>query len=540
MLRRILNILGWVGTALVVAALVVRLARPDLVQVWNGLAIAGLVTVLLYIASQWREIAGTFSRRQARYGALSIASVLIVLAILVAVNYIASRQNKRWDLTEAQQFTLSDQTRRILQSLDEPVHLLVFDRSENFRRFRDRLAEYEDASRQVRVEYVDADREPARARQYQVQTYGTIVVEHQGRIERVTTDGEQDITNAIIRSVEGEEQKVYFTQGHGEKDPASADERTGYNTIADALRRDNFIIEPLVLAQRGAVPADASVVVIAGPTADFLPAEIDALRRFLDGGGKVLFMLDPPEHERAAPLTNLLGLVGEWGFDVGQDIVLDPVGQAFGTGASVPVAASFPAHPITDGFRVLTAFPLARSVNPAPGGVEGRFPQTIVETSPESFAKTDLSVLRTGGAIAFDEARDRQGPISLAAALAAPAPAPPAEETAPEAEADGNTPAAAGGATDSPPAPETRIVVFGDSDFVSNAILGIPGNADLFLNTVNWLAEQEGLIAIRPREPADRRVTLTTERQRLALYLTLLVIPGVVFAAGAYTWWRRR
>jgi ABC-type uncharacterized transport system involved in gliding motility auxiliary subunit len=530
MIRRILNVLGWVGVALVLASLLVRLARPELVVVWRGLAIAGLVTVLLYLASQWREIARTFSRRQARYGALSLASVVIVLGILVAVNYIASRQNKRWDLTAAQQFTLSDQTRRVLQSLEEPVHLLVFDRSDDFRRFRDRLSEYEDASPHVRVEYVDADREPARARQYQVQAYGTVVIEHRGRTERVTTDREQDITNAIVRAVQGEEQQVYFTQGHGEKDPASADERTGYNAIADALRRDNFAIDTLVLAQRGEVPAEASVVVVAGPTADFLPAEIEALRAFLNRGGKALFMLDPPEHDRAAPLTNLRAFVGEWGFEVGNDIVLDPVGQAFGTGASVPIAASFPPHPITDRFRVLTAFPLARSVNPVPGGVEGPAPQTIVETSPESFAKTDLSVLRQEGAVAFDETRDRRGPISLAAALSTPAPEPPADTTPP-----------AGEDTDAPPGtPETRIVVFGDSDFASNGILGIPGNADLFLNTVNWLAEQEGLIAIRPREPEDRRITLTTERQRLALYLTLLVIPGIVFAAGAYTWWRRR
>jgi ABC-type uncharacterized transport system involved in gliding motility auxiliary subunit len=363
-----------------------------------------------------------------------------------------------------------------------------------------------------------------------------VVIEHQGRLERVTSDREQDITNAIVKAVQGQEQKVYFTQGHGEKDPTSADERSGYNAIADALRRDNFAVEPLVLAQRGDVPADAGVVVVAGPTADFLPAEIEALRRYLTRGGKALIMLDPPDHDRAAPLTTLRAFVREWGFEVGDDIVLDPVGQAFGTGASVPIAASFPPHPITDGFRVLTAFPLARSVNPVGEGVDGRYPQIIVETSPESFAKTDLSVLRTTErAVAFDEARDRRGPISLAAALSVPAPEPAAGDdaaAAPEADearADGN------GGT-----PETRIVVFGDSDFASNGILGIPGNADLFLNTVNWLAEQEGLIAIRPREPEDRRITLTTERQRLALYLTLLVIPGVVFAAGAYSWWRRR
>ena len=160
--------------------------------------------------------------------------MLVVLGILVAINYIGARQNKRWDLTANKQFSLSDQSRNVLAKLDAPLQIMVFAQETEFPRYRDRLKEYEYASKKVTTEYIDPDKKPTLAKQNQIQQYGTIVFNYKGRTERVTTDTEQDITNGIIKVVSGQQQKVYFTQGHGEKDTASA-ERDGYNAIAAAL-----------------------------------------------------------------------------------------------------------------------------------------------------------------------------------------------------------------------------------------------------------------------------------------------------------------
>ena len=130
MLKRILGLLGWLGVALVFAAVAMRFLAPEHQQGDTWLAIAGLVCTLLYILSQWREIGRSFSGREARYGSLAAASVLVVLAILVGINYLAARQNKRWDLTAAKQFTLSDQTKKVLQGLKRPVAIRVFDRTD--------------------------------------------------------------------------------------------------------------------------------------------------------------------------------------------------------------------------------------------------------------------------------------------------------------------------------------------------------------------------------------------------------------------------
>ncbi|MYD87604.1 MAG: hypothetical protein F4Y14_16320 [Acidobacteria bacterium] len=541
MANRVLQGLGWTGVAVVFAALVVRFTLPDRQELWWWLAVAGLVMVAVHTLSQWRDILAFFSRRQAREGVMATSGVALALGILVAANYILSRQNVRWDLTAAQQYSLSDQTRRVLEELDAPISVLVFAREAEFPGFRDRLDEYAYVSSQVNVEYIDVDRSPVRARQYEVQAYGTIVFEYEGRIERTTSNSEQELTNALIKAVEGEERTVYFVQGHGERDP-EGDDRDGYRAVRDALGRDNFRVESVVLAQTGEVPADATVMVVAGPSTDLLPAEADLLRDYLEGGGKLLLMLDPPDTEDDPPQPNLTALAGEWGIELGTDVVVDAsgVGQLLGTDASVPVAATYPPHAITDGFNLLTAFPLARSVRPATGGVSGRTGVVVVETGARSWAEADLSQLATGEVTLDEDAGDVPGPVPIATVVSQtieePEPAPDDED------ADGAADSNAGDtdADDDEPPLEARIAVFGDSDFASNSAVGIQGNRDLALNTINWLAQQENLIAIRPREPEDRRITLTADQQARVYWLSLLLLPGFIAGPAIYTsWWPR-
>jgi ABC-type uncharacterized transport system involved in gliding motility auxiliary subunit len=528
MVNRIVGMVFWLGVAALLAAAGIRFGYPEKDQYVSYLLSAGLVCLLIYVLGQWREIAKLFSRRQARYGTLTGVSVLVVLGILIAINYIGSRQNKRWDLTTNKAFSLSDQTKNVLTKLDTPLQITVFAEEANFQRYRERLKEYEYVSKNVVADYVDPDKKPAIAAQNQIQQYGTILFNYKGRSERVTSDAEQDITTGIIKVVQGQQKKVYFTQGHGEKDTTSS-ERDGYKDIADGMSRDNYTVDKLVLAQAGAVPDDASVVVVAGPKADFFPAEIDALKKYLGNAGKLLLELDPPEKPDSPQLTNLFGLAHEWGVDLGNDVVVDAsgMGQLIGTGPEVPLAASYPSHAITQRLKLITGYPLARSVTAVMGGVNGHTAQAIVETSPRSWAESDIKGLLTSGKVSMDAASgDKQGPVAVAAAVSAaqasasPSPAKPGEPDGPK--------------------PETRVVVFGDSDFASKAALGIPGNRDLFMNTIGWLSQQENLISIRPKEPDDRRVTMTAIQQANVTWLSLLLIPGFVFAAGVYSWWRRR
>ena len=536
MSERLSGLLGWVGIALVMGSLLLRFTMPAEQGVWWWSAVAGIIVIGLYALTQWRDIVGSFSRRQTRYGALATSSVVLALGILVAINFVLLRQNRRWDLTAGGQYSLSDQTVRILESLDAPIRVIVFGRDVEFPAYRDRLAEYEYRSSQVSLEFVDVDKEPLLARQYDVQSYGTVLFEYEDRIERVVSNEEQALTNALIKVVEGQELRVYFIEGHGERSP-NGTERDDYGGLGEALKRDNLQVDTVVLAQTGEVPSAASVVVVAGPTNDYLPGEIDALRAYLEQGGKVLFLIDPPNGPAAIPQPNLIALISEWGIELGNDVVVDVsgVGQLLGTDATVPVAATYPSHPITDDFALLTAFPLARSVSPSSSGAGERVAQVFVETSERSWAETDLTELEAREVQMDDD--DRPGPISIAAAVAVEIDGPDTQEPT---EDDAASTDPTEDEDVDPPTAEARVAVIGDSDFAANGSLGIQGNRDLALNTLNWLAQQENLISIRPRQPEDRRITLTADQQLRVTWLSLLMIPAAVIGAGLFTWWRRR
>ena len=526
-MQQILSILGWVGTALVFGAVGVRFTRPEWDQYATWAAWAGLVLVVLYTLGQWREIAAYFRRRQARYGAIATVGVLVALAIVVALNYLGNRNNRRWDFTAARQNSLSEQTVKVLDGLQGPVKFTVFERQTEAERFRTRLDGYAYQSRQVSVEYIDPDRRPVVAKEYEVQAYGTVVVEYMGRRERTTSDAEQDLTNALIKAVSGMERAVYFVQGHGEKDPTGT-ERDGYSAVSDALRRDNYKVDKLVLAQQKDVPADATAVVLAGPTTDLLPEETEALRRYLAKAGKLMILVDPQIGEGARPLPNVEALAKEWGIQIGSSVVVDVSGAT--NDPSMAVAASYPAHAITDRFSTLTIFPLARGVEPIEGGTAGRTAQPVVETSPRSWAESNLASLTGDAGVELNaESGDKPGPVPIAAAVSA------AVEGADAAAAPPPAPG-----QPAPPKPETRVVVFGDSDFATNAYGGVPGNPNLFANAVSWLAQQENLIAIRPVSAEDRRITMTPGQQSFAMWASTVIIPGFVFALGVLSWWRRR
>jgi ABC-type uncharacterized transport system involved in gliding motility auxiliary subunit len=521
-MKQLLNILSYVGILLVFGALAVRFTKPE----WDQYAIyatwTGLALVVLYTIGQWRDIVTFFKRRSARYGAVASVSVVVMLGILIAANYLSSRRNQRWDLTANSINSLSEQSEKVLSGLDAPMKLIVFDQRLNFDRHRERLDQYGQTSRQVSVEYIDAAQDPVRTRTYEIEAVPTLVVEYKGRTEKVISLDERGITGAIIRVVTGEQRKMYFVQGHGEKDPAGMDE-TGYSEVVQFLSADNIAVEPLVMTQKAEVPADATIVAIAGPTTDFLDQEIEALKTYLAGGGRLLMMLDPAVDAADQQTPKLVALAREWGAEIGSNVVLDLSGRS--ESATVVVAPPpYPPHQITERFRVFTVFPLARSVKQAANPPSGRTVEPLVQTSEAGWAETDIQALRSGGGELQmnPEQGDIPGPVSIGVAVSTPAPPEEPEEGAPAAP------------------PQTRLAIFGDSDFASNAAARSGGNVNFFVNTVNWLSAQENLIAIRPREPGDSRLTITSLQARAVWWLSVLVVPAVIFAAGIVSWRRRR
>ena len=379
---------------------------------------------------------------------------------------------------------------------------------------------YSTRSPNLDVTYVDPDRERGLAEQHNIRSYGTLVIAASGRTEQVTNIAEEDITNAIIKVLKGGPKKIYFLTGHGERDIDST-ERLGYSAAKPALEESNYAIETLsLLEENPRVPDDCSALIIAGTQNDLLEPEVAAIKDFIMGGGRAFFLLHPH-----APQT-VVDLLAEFGADAKNSLVVDTsgIGRLFGTDELMPLAVDYDEHPVTrDMTNIATLFPFSAAVDTVPEGMPGAMFQPIARTTDRSWATTDVE----SNEVSFREGQDTQGPIALfgAGTFNQPSAMPPGFPGS-DAEEEASS-------------PEGRFIVAGSTEFPANAIIGFNGNRDLFVNAVNWLASDEDLISIRPKEMEDRRVDLQPEQMALIFYL-LIAVPAVVVLSGLGVWWKRR
>jgi ABC-type uncharacterized transport system involved in gliding motility auxiliary subunit len=476
--------------------------------------------------------------RRIKHGGNSAVLILVVVAILAAVNYIAYRRPLTKDLTKGQRHSLSDQTKKLVGGLKEDIRILYFQRKADLAGGDARVKQYQGLSPHVKTEFVDPFEKPARAREYDAAgPYPIIVVERGTRRERAASDSEQDLTNALIKVTREGQKTICFAEGEGERDLDDGGD-AGFTGAREALTRSQYATKKVMLARERAVPADCAVLVLGGPQTDPLPQVIDAVRGYVSGGGKALVLSEPPL-KNATP--NLDALLAGWNLEPGKDVVVDVsgMGQIFGAGELTPMVADYPFHEITRGFRVMTAFHEARSLQAAATpSAPGVIAQNLVQTSDASWAEMDLSLK---GPVKPDE-QDKKGPIALGAVVTVPVLTPPSPEPSPSTTAspDPGASPAAESPDPAPPTREGRVVAIGDADFASNALLGFQGNRDFFLNTVAWLAQDADLISIRAREPDDQRMFLTEVQQQTVAFVALLLLPGLFVGLGVWSWWKRR
>ncbi len=514
----------WGVVILLLGAAAVTLFIPWLIRFRVALLIAAAVLFVVTVALNWREGASILGRRGTRYGASAALLIVIALGVAVLANAVSLRYNARWDLTENKRHSLSPQTVKLLKALKSPVEVIGFFRSDTpgKRTAEDLLKQYAQASDgkfTYRVE--DPDRSPGLARRYGVETYGTLVMQSGEKSEKVLDAEEERLTNALVKVTRPGNPIVYFVKGHGERDISSS-ERTGMSQAKEQLEKANYTVKDLELARTGKVPPDAAVVIVPGPRTDLLPPELTAIDDYLAQGGHVLLMADPLQAD------GLAKYVAKYGVTLGQDLVVEPspIGRLLGVGPEVPLVMQYEQHPITkDMAKVMTGFPLTRSVSPAKTPPKGMTVTPLAKTSADSWGETNLDGLRRGQAASRDD-KDTPGPVPVL--LAVTIEPTPALKVAGQAEADDSK------------KPKGRLVVLGTSTFASNQALGFQGNRDLFLNIVAWLAGQEDEIAVRPKDPRQNPIFATEAQKNAILWLSIVVLPGAVMVCGIALVVRRR
>ena len=489
----------------------------------------------------------TLRHRRLVIGANVLVQIVALLAVVVMVNWLASRHYVRFDWTKAGYYQLAGKTKQVLASLKDPVDLIVFLPPNDHRDYvekilddvRNLLKEFQFYGKEkLHVEYVDPQRDLARAqqlvKQYTLDSPDVIIFASRGHHKYVRLDemvdldtqsqemgeshvkafkGEGLFLSAIQTVTEEESPKIYFLTGHGERDPEDFDQREGYSELARYIKRDNILVQKWNLLENQALPTDASAIVIAGPHQAFAPTELNALEQYLKGKGRLIIMLDP--HTQ----TGLEAFLKRWGVQVDDDLAMRQAGVLLGTQMLDvnAVAADYAAHPITAKLAdTNTEFPYARSVRRAPQPETGTTDQPrvteLAKAAPAYWGETDPDTEHA----TFDPATDIAGPLPLAVAV----------ETSKPHGVDVDIGV-------------TRLVVIGTSRFVDNSSLG-GGNLDFFMNSVNWLLQREQLMAVSPKVPDEFRLDMSPSQQHAVYMLVIGGLPLLVAILGIVVWLSRR
>ncbi len=478
--------------------------------VYAGLVV-GVVALLVSALLDPARVQRWLGSRQARYGGNVALMSLAFVGIVIVLNFLSYRHNKRWDLTENKQFTLAPETLQTLETLPQAAEVRAYytSRTGTTRDEMQRLLEqYKEAGEShFTFRMIDPEADPASAKNDSVTRDGTVVVAMADRSESISYPTEQDLTAALVRLANPGTRKVYFLTGHGEADPA-ATEDSSMRKAVDMLTTQNYTVGTLNLLVEKKIPEDALAIVIAGPDKALAAEEVRAISDYLTKGGGLVAMVEPTlmTHFAGAPDRLAEFLQSQWGVTLLDDLVVDTASQ----NAYNAIAAQYADSPIVAKlFRTVTIFPTARSIElHMPAGRS--FTQTaLVLTGSSSWGETDLTSVQNQK-VAYDAGSDHVGPAVIAAAI---------EQTSPRA----------------------RLVVFGDSDFGRNVNFDAYGNGDLLVNAIDWAAQQDSLINLTPKTQTSRIITPpSTVAINLILLATVCLLPGGFVAAGVGMWVSRR
>ncbi|BCL33784.1 GldG family protein [Nostoc sp. MS1] len=588
--------LFWLGPFLIVAGLTSGLVSETWGTLTLGLLIVGIVIIGLWLVwqsqrSQW------WNRRSTQAGTNALVATVAVLVILGLINFLGSRYQLRADLTEGQLFTLSPQSQQLVQNLKQPVKVWVFDITQN-PQDQQLLENYRRKGNNFQFEFVNPQNKPGLAERFGVKNYGDVYLESGNKRRLVQTLNVNErlseirITNGLQQIISDRTAKVYFLQGHGEH-PITEGEGA-ISQAVQALTDKNYNSSPLNLVENPKVPDDADVVIVAGPKRGLFDNEVKALQEYLNRGGNALLMIDPSTN------PNLNSLLQEWGVRLDDRLAVDVSGTGAQLGPATPIVTDYGQHPITKEFgKGISFYQLARPLEITPvAGVEST-PLLKTKPYPDSWAESDLKDEN----LQFNADKDLKGPLTLGVALtrklpapstttpqasptpspttqsqasptASPTPSPitrgetrpaiptaspttpasptpttsPTTPTSPTPTASLTTPPTPS-ATVTPPtepkptkiATESRLVVIGNSDFVTNNIFQQQLNGDVFLNSITWLSQQDQQpLSIRPKEPKNRRLNLSTSQATLLTLSSLFALPLLGLVVAAAIWWKRR
>ncbi len=510
----VLSILGVFISAILRGLMALNLFMPSSPEWVNNALIISLAVFVaslgVYAIAEPQKVQRFLTGRQARYGSNTLVMTFAFLGILIAVNVIAYQNQQTWDLTEDKQNTLAPETLRTLAMLPQEVKATAFYSSNMSYSVQDAqklLQNFANNSKgKFSFRFVDPVQNPVAAKEAGITGDGKIVLYMGDRKEIVSYASETELVRALIRLMTPEQRTIYFIIGHGELSPEGSGQRSALRA-AQALKDKNYTVKTLNLAAERQIPEDARALIIAGPLKPLLEDEVALIQSYLEKGGSLILLQDPLPFtdfgDAPDPLAEYIQNI--WGITLDNNLIFDLSSNQ----PLLAITATYNTeHAVTRGLNMIAVLPQARSVEIAQQP-ENVTQTSLVQTAQSSWGETDFEALKENRA-EFDPQKDKQGPLKLAIA---------AENSQ----------------------TKGKIVVIGNSLFIGDDFFDTYGNSDLFLNSIDWAAEQENLINITPRTPRERTFVIPSQWQQVSIFLTsICFLPGMVLIAGIASWLARR
>ena len=505
MARRFTLVSGILGAILAIAGLILFMRAPSETLAIAALEAAAVACLTIFLITHFELFRELSRRRPVRLGLNSVLMVVLFAVILGIINFLGARHDIRWDFSETKRFTLAPQTARALRDLPRDVKVTVFTNEKGqLGIYKDLLENYQSRSPKLTVEFVDPEKKPGVARRYGITRLDTAVAESGKQETRVTTPTEQEMTNALLRVTRDEKKNIYFLSGHAEHQLEDTSE-AGYAFLKKALEQQGYTVRSLSLYESKAVPPDASLLILGGPQRPVSGEEQKLIANYVQGGGRLLILLDPGSR------ATLDGLLVNWGLQTDNRVVMDAQ-TILGGDLTMPVVNTYGNHEITQDLgSTFTIFPVARPIRFEDSKRTDWNFQPLAKSSVRSWARS----AEDSQARDYDPAKDIQGPVVLAAVVSA----------------------------QKDPGDKARrpaIVMVGDSDFASNSYLDFAGNSDFMMHSIAWLAEEKGLLTIAPKDTGFATFLVTPSQAAALLAWQVLALPTACLVAGIAVWRHRR
>lgn len=493
------------------------------------LLVITIISFTVFVIASPEAIGQAAKTRSTRLTANALVMSIVAIAIAVVLNVIIGAvPTVRADWTTGKQFTLSDQTSKILSSLQQNVEAVGFfdpvQEAQSQKQAQDLLKEYTARTSRLKYRFIDPFTDPVSAQLYGVNRSGVVVFVEGQRHETATAIDEKDFSSAIYRLNQTGPNTVAFVTGHGERDINGSD-ANGFSQAKQSLTDNNYTVVVWSLTTTPTIPINqVAALVIAQPQRAYTDKEIAAIKQYVDAGGHLMMLLDPAMP--AQVLAPLQTLAAGYGIGVTPGIVYDVPARLDPNYPFLFGVSTYPGSDITSDLsrnRFPTVFLQAMEATPLTDtkGLNVVPVIATMDSSPNAWLRKDIS----DTVAAFNASKDVGGPINIAAAAA------PTEPTGTEPVTQANK-------------PTLRVLVYGDADWASNGALQQLSqfdNTDLLINSVSWLAGANALIAIAPKAAdAPRNLTLTQTDKNVVFTSAVLALPLVVLLIGGLTWWRRR